>query len=253
MRCSGQVGVAHDEKQSHLRARLVDAAKGVLVGQSDHIGSTGDAELLASWVEGELCRPLERPCGARLLLDLDLAEMVLTLDGRAVRRKVPATPATATGIAESVAAEAGLHKVRVGIGSRSSVEQALALRLGGTEKLLARQLADGGILLQVGSEKPGAALGASVVLEAGRRWTRPTGFAVAGLGVAAGLVGVWQGSKSKGFVNDANAAFDRNGGAYLQSDFVTLQSAKSAASTANALFVVGGLLAAAGLTMALAF
>ena len=112
---------------------------------------------------------------------------------------------------------------------------------------------DGGILLQVGSAKPGATLAASVVLETGRRWTRPTGFAIAGLGAAAGLVGVWQGSRSKGFVNDANAAYDRNGGAYLAKDFVTLQSAKSAASTANALFVVGGLLAAAGLTMAFVF
>ena len=251
------VGVAHDEKQSHLRARLVESAKGALMGQADHIGTKEDADLLAAWVEGELCRPLQRPCGAKLLLDLDLAEMVLTVDGKATTRKPAATAAfesvAVVAAVEVVAVDAGLHKVRVGIGSRSSVEQVLALRLGASEKLLARQLADGGILLQVGSAKPGATLAASVVLETGRRWTRPTGFAIAGLGAAAGLVGVWQGSRSKGFVNDANAAYDRNGGAYLAKDFVTLQSAKSAASTANALFVVGGLLAAAGLTMALAF
>ena len=66
-------------------------------------------------------------------------------------------------------------------------------------------------------------------------------------------MGLWQGSRSKGFVNDANAAYDHNGGAYQSGDLATLQSAKSAASTANALFVVGGLLAAAGLTMAFAF
>ena len=52
---------------------------------------------------------------------------------------------------------------------------------------------------------------------------------------------------------NANVAYDRNGGAYQAGDLATLQSAKSAASKANALFLVGGLLVASGLTVAFAF
>jgi hypothetical protein len=225
---------------------MVDARSGVLAGQSDQIGPKEDGQELAAWLEGELCQPLRRLCGAKLGLDLDLPEMVLTLDGKAARR-------SAAG-GEAIAVDAGLHRARVGIGSRSSVEQGFALRLGGSEKLLARQQADGGIVLQVGRrQKAGGVMAASVRMEAGSRWTKPTGFSMAGLGAAAALVGAWQGSKSKGLVSDANTAFDRNGGAYRATDLTTLQSAKSAASTANALFVVGGLLAAAGLAIAFVF
>jgi hypothetical protein len=134
------------------------------------------------------------------------------------------------------------------------VEQGFTLRLGATEKLLARQQADGGLVLKVGSrQKVGSALAASVPMESGKSWVKPTGVVVGSLGVASVLFGAWQGARSKSLVSDANAAFDRNGGAYRSSDLVTLQSARTAASTANVLFVVGGILAVAGLAGALAF
>src|SRR5207302_45744 len=56
-----------------------------------------------------------------------------------------------------------------------------------------------------------------------------------------------------GVHNDANALYDAHNGVYLQSDVATIDSARSAATAANVLFVVSAVVIAAGLTMAFAF
>ena len=76
-------------------------------------------------------------------------------------------------------------------------------------------------------------------------------------GQAAGAVALgvasYEGLHSKSFVNDANASFNANQGAYRPQDLATIDSAKSASSLANVLFIAGGVLAATGLTMVFAF
>jgi hypothetical protein len=84
------------------------------------------------------------------------------------------------------------------------------------------------------------------------KWTRPVGLAVAGLGIVAAAIGTYEGLHSRSLTNDANARYYSQNG-YLQRDLSQLDSAKSAAGTANILFVVGAVLLASGLTMSFAF
>ena len=84
-------------------------------------------------------------------------------------------------------------------------------------------------------------------------WTRPTGFAVAGAGAAVLAAGLIEGAHAKSLLNSASAAYASNGGAYRESNLPGLNSGNSAAHTANTLLLVGGIAAAAGLTLALAF
>ena len=93
----------------------------------------------------------------------------------------------------------------------------------------------------------------SVRPKPGVRWTRPVGIAVAAAGAVALGVASYEGLHSKSFVNDANASFNANQGAYRPQDLATIDSAKSASSLANVLFIAGGVLAATGLTMIFAF
>lgn len=90
-------------------------------------------------------------------------------------------------------------------------------------------------------------------VKSGGKWTRPVGFTLAGAGLLMAGIGAYQGAHSKSLVDDANRRYRNNKGAYLQGDLATISSAKKAANTANVLFVVAAVLAAAGLTMSLAF
>ena len=63
----------------------------------------------------------------------------------------------------------------------------------------------------------------------------------------------YEGIHSKSLVNDANRSYDANQGAYRPGDLANINSAKSASNMANVLFIAGGVLAAAGLTMVFAF
>jgi hypothetical protein len=84
-------------------------------------------------------------------------------------------------------------------------------------------------------------------------YAKIVGFSAAGLGLVALAVGGVQGGRSHSLLSDATAAYNAHGGAYSQADLATVRSANSAASTANLLFVVGGVLAVAGTVVALAF
>jgi len=85
------------------------------------------------------------------------------------------------------------------------------------------------------------------------KWTKPVGYTVAAVGLLGLGAGVVEGLQSKKLVSDANTRYKANGGAYLQSDLATLDSARGAASTANILYIAGAVLLATGLTLSFAF
>ena len=87
----------------------------------------------------------------------------------------------------------------------------------------------------------------------GSNWHQPAGFAVAGAGGALLIAGIIEGLHSKSLLSDARTAYNSNGGAYRPADLDGLNSGNSAAHTANILYLAGALVAAAGLTLALAF
>jgi len=71
-------------------------------------------------------------------------------------------------------------------------------------------------------------------------------------GVVAAGIATYEGLHSKSLTDDANGRFATNG-AYTQRDLSTISSAHSAATAANLLFIVGGVLAASGLVLTFAF
>ena len=75
---------------------------------------------------------------------------------------------------------------------------------------------------------------------------------MAATGLLAAGIGAYEGLHGKSLMNGANDRFRAQNG-YFQSDLATIDSAKSAASTANILFAVGGVLMAAGLTTVFVF
>jgi hypothetical protein len=84
------------------------------------------------------------------------------------------------------------------------------------------------------------------------KWTKPVGMTMAAVGIVAAGIATYEGLHSKSLANDANSRFAANG-AYTQRDLSTISSAHSAATTANVLFIVGGVLAASGLALTFAF
>ena len=127
------------------------------------------------------------------------------------------------------------------------------MRRGATETVYARQLKDGGIPLMVASAmQKGVVPPKSVDVEGGK-WTRPVGFVLAGLGVAAAGFSGQQYLHSKSLVSDANGAYTANGGANFPADTQKLSSAKSALNTSNIAGLAAAVLIVGGLTMAFAF
>jgi hypothetical protein len=84
------------------------------------------------------------------------------------------------------------------------------------------------------------------------KWTKSVGITMAAVGAVAAGIAVYEGLHSKSLADDANSRFAANG-AYTQRDLSTISSAHSAATTANVLFIVGGVLAASGLVLTFAF
>jgi len=64
---------------------------------------------------------------------------------------------------------------------------------------------------------------------------------------------VYFGASSKSQINDAQANFNSNGGAFSQSGADLLSSGNSKAQTANILFIASGVLLAAGAIFTFAF
>jgi hypothetical protein len=71
--------------------------------------------------------------------------------------------------------------------------------------------------------------------------------------VLAAGAGVYFGAKSKSDLDKADSGYRANGGAYQPADLQALQSGNSAAHTANALYIVSGVLLVAGAALTFAF
>lgn len=199
-----------------------------------------------AWAEGQACRALQVRCVGKIYVDADRRDMNVYIDNRLAPRSYK-TP-------EAIAVEPGVHEVRVSVGQRTSLAKRVAVRRNGFSELIyARQTDKGGLPLLLASELQGQKPAPSVeVKQEEAKWNRTTGLAMAGAGVLAAAFGGYEGLHSKSLTNSANAKYSTQH-AYLQGDLATLDSAKSAASTANVMYIVGGVLAAAGLTLAFAF
>jgi len=64
---------------------------------------------------------------------------------------------------------------------------------------------------------------------------------------------VYQGTHAKSLINSSNDRYVAQGNRYTQADLATIDSANSAAKTANVLYIVGGVLLAAGLVTTFVF
>ena len=233
-----------------LRARMVNAKTGKLMGRVNQVMATDDDNQVAAWAEGQACRALKVDCKATVTLDADRPDMRVLLDNKPLERK---PSPTAISPPETLTLAPGVYKIRVMIGQRNSREEVLAVRRGATETVYARQLKDGGIPLMVASAmQKGVVPPKSVDVEGGK-WTRPVGFVLAGLGVAAAGFSGQQYLHSKSLVSDANGAYTANGGAYFPADTQKLSSAKSALNTSNIAGIAAAVLIVGGLTMAFAF
>jgi hypothetical protein len=198
-----------------------------------------------AWAEGQACRALQVKCMGRIYVDADRKDMNVYIDNRLAPRSFK-TP-------EQIAVEPGVHGVRIAIGQRTSLERKVTVRRNGFSELVyARQTERGGLPITLASDLRGGGKPAPSVDFQDGKWARPVGLTVAGAGLVVAGFGVYQGLHAKSLMNDSNAKYASQH-AYLQSDLANIDSANSAAKTANILYVVGAVLFAAGLTTAIAF
>ena len=223
-----------------LRARMVNAKAGKLMGKVNQVMATDDDTQVAAWAEGQACRALKVDCKATVTLDADRPDMKVMLDNRPLDRKPAAIGP------EVLTLSPGVYKIRVMIGQRNSREEVLALRRGGKETVHVRQLADGGIPLSLASAMQKGAVPAKSVEVAGGKWTKPVGIVVAGLGVVAAGFGAQQYFHAKGLTDDTNKAFAANGGYLKPADLPNVSSAKTANSNSKIAYAVGAGLVVVG-------
>jgi hypothetical protein len=238
-----------------VRIRLIDVAAGKRIAQAEQIVASTDKVEIRAWTESLACKLLvPNGCTGTATIDADLPEMQLLVDQKPIARsgKRP----------EQITLPVGVHKVRVMVGQRTSVEKSVpVLRENWTPVgLYARQSEDGGLRLMGANEaakgpdgKPKIAGSMQTKLGSGSGWTKPTGITMIALGAVAGGLGAWQGMHGKSLTNDVKARYAAQGNVYSQSDFATIDSAKSATRNANILFIAGAALLAAGAGLAFAF
>jgi hypothetical protein len=229
-----------------LSVRIFEVAKQRIMpnSQVEQVLETDRQSDVQAWAEGQACRALQVKCAGRISVDADRRDMNIYIDNRLAPRSFK-NP-------EVIAVEPGVHGVRVAVGQRTSLEKKIAVRRGGfSETIYARQTEKGGLPMWLSSELRGQKPDASVDVKEGK-WTRPVGYTLAGAGLIALGVGIYQGQHSKSLINQAESNF-RTNGAYLPSDVSNLNSAHSAATIGNVLLISGALLAASGAVLAFAF
>ena len=230
-----------------LSVRMFEVGKARMMPGSEveQVLETDRQSDVQAWAEGQACRALQVKCVGRLYVDADLKDMNIYVDNR-LAPKSGKTP-------EEIGVEPGVHGVRIAIGQRTSLEKKVAVRRGQLSDLIyARQTDKGGLPLTLASELRGAGKPGPSVDSSDGSWTKPLGYSAAAAGLVVAAVGVYEGAHAKSLINSSNASYASQQ-AYLQGDVATVDSAKSAARTANILYVVGAVLLAAGLTTAFAF
>jgi hypothetical protein len=229
-----------------LSVRIFEVAKQRVMpnSQVEQVLETDRLSDVQAWAEGQACRALQVKCAGRITVDADRRDMNIYIDNRLAPRSFK-NP-------EVIAVEPGVHGVRVAVGQRTSLEKKIAVRRGGfSETIYARQTEKGGLPMWLSSDLRGQRPDASVDVKEGK-WTRPVGYTLAGAGLIALGVGIYQGQHSKSLIDGAQSNF-RTNGAYLPSDVSNLNSAHSAATLGNVLLISGALLVASGAVLAFAF
>jgi hypothetical protein len=237
-----------------LSVRLIDVASGKRLTQAQQIVASTDPLEIKSWAEALGCKLLiPGGCKGSALIDLDLPEMQIVVDNTPLPR-TRASP-------ERIELPVGTHRVRITVGQRTSLERTLAVLRDPPEStaLYGRQLEQGGLTLFAAGDVPTGRDGRPAVPAsdrpalARRRWTRTSGLAAVGLGVAAAAFGIYELQHGRSLTKDANAAFDANGGYYRSADVDKLNSARSANNTGKVATLLGAGLAAAGAVLYFAF
>jgi hypothetical protein len=237
-----------------VRIRLIDVAAGKRIAQAEQIVASTDKVEIRAWTESLACKLLvPNGCTGTATIDADLPEMQLLVDQKPVARsgKRP----------EQITLPVGVHKVRVMVGQRTSVEKSVpVLRENWTPVgLYARQSEDGGLRLMAASEAPKGSDGKPKIVASqqtrlgGSSWTKPTGITLAALGVVAGGLGVWQGLHGKSLANGVSANYQKQGSIYEQADLAQIDQARSATRNGNMLLVAGLGLIALGAVLTFAF
>jgi len=230
-----------------LSVRIFEVGKQrVLPGSEvEQVLETDRQSDVQAWAEGQACRALQVKCAGRIYVDADRKDMNIYIDNRLAPRSGK-TP-------EVIAVDPGVHGVRIAVGQRTSLEKKVAVRRGGfSETIFARQTEKGGLPLWLASDLRGTRPEPSVDVKEGG-WTKPVGYSVAAAGLIAAGIGMYQGIHAKNLINSSNDRYVAQGNRYQQADLANIDSANSAAKTANLLYVVGGVLLAAGLVTAFVF
>jgi hypothetical protein len=231
-----------------LEVRLIDVAGQKRLSQAQEAVASTDRAELKAWAEAMGCALLiPGGCRGTALVDLDLPEMQLIVDGAPhARGDEGETPVR-------LALPVGLHHVRVVAGQRTSPERTLLVlrRPDASVALYGRQLDQGGLNLLSREDLPLALDGTVAAPRSQRatatkaRWIRPAGYAAAGLGALALALGGYELQHGRSLANDAAAAYDRNGGYYRPGDLGTVNASRSATSAGRVAGLAGlGLLAA---------
>src|SRR6266850_1842505 len=229
-----------------LSVRIFEVGKQrVLPGsQVEQVLETDRQSDVQAWAEGQACRALQVKCAGRITVDIDRRDMNVYIDNRLAPRSGK-TP-------EVFTVEPGVHGVRVAVGQRTSLEKKVAVRRGWfSETVYARQTEKGGLPLWLASDLHGAKPAPSVDVKEGK-WTKPVGYTLAGAGLIALGIGIYQGQHSKSLINGAESNY-RTNGVYLPADISNLNSASTSATVGNVLLVSGAVLLATGGVLAFAF
>jgi len=227
-----------------LRVRLVDVGSRKVVQEAQQTGVSPDPAEATAWTEALGCKVMvPAGCSGQVLVEADFG-ISLEVDGEPLRpgekRLVPV----------------GVHALRIKEGTSESLRE-LPVLLEGTPAVSiasSRRPAPAPTVAPVATAAPVAAVAASPAPPPAKRtWTRKAGYAAAGAAVLAAGAGAYFGAKSKSDLDKAESGYRANGGAYQPADLQALQSGNSAAHTANALYIVSGVLLAAGTALAFAF
>ena len=229
-----------------LSVRIFEVGKARVMPGSEveQVLETDRPNDVQAWAEGQACRALQVKCVGKIQIDADLHDMSIYIDNRLAPRSFKSP--------EQIGVEPGVHGVRVAVGQRTSLEKKVTVRRGGSSEIVyARQTDRGGLPLVLASELHGAKPEASVEYSEGG-WKKPVGLTVAGAGIIAAGVGIFEGLHSKSLVNGAQSNYATNG-VYLQSDAANLNSAHSAATLGNVLTIAGAVLIVTGAVLTFAF
>ena len=220
-----------------LRVRLVDVGSRKVVQQAQQTGVSSDPLEATAWTEALGCKVMvPAGCSGQVMVEADFG-ISLELDGEPLRP------------GEKKLVPVGVHALRIKEGTNESLRE-LPVLLEGTPavSIASRRPAP------APTAAPVAAVAAAPSLPPAKRtWTRTAGYAAAGAAVLVAGAGAYFGAKSRSDLDKAESGYRANGGAYQPADLQALQSGNSAAHTANALYIVSGVLLAAGAVLTFAF